>query len=376
MFLRRCFKTHHGRRHSYWVLVESVRTERGPRQRVVAYLGTLDESTCVAVARAAEGRESHDEPSLFEDGAGEVVAIEPGRVRVANVRSFGGAWLAIQLIERLGLAAFLDRVMPPGREEIPWSSMSLVIGRLLDPSSELRLAEHIYERTALADLLGVPAEKVNDDRLYRALDHLLPHKAALQTHLKNRLGDLFDLKYDLLLYDVTSTYFEGQCESNPAARRGYSRDQRSDCKQVCIALVVSREGMPVGYELFAGNKADVSTVEQVVTTMEDRYGKSDRIWVMDRGMSSADNIEFLKQDGRRYIIGTPKSMLKKYERHLLSGDWSQIRDGLEVKLCADPDPRRRPEPARRRRLSCAALETAPQKKRRCTSGSRSGSRKD
>src|ERR1039458_835303 len=227
--------------------------------------------------------------------------------------------------------------MPPGREEIPWSVMSLVlvIGRLLDPSSELRLAEHLYDRTALPDLLGVPASKVNDDRLYRALDQRLGHKDALQKHLKNRLGELFDLKYDLLLYDVTSTYFEGQCESNPLAKRGYSRVERCDCKQICIALVVSRCGMPIGYELFAGNKADVATVEQIVTTMEDRYGKSDRIWAMDRGMSSADNIEFLKQENRRYIIGTPKSMLKKYERELLKQDWSLVREGLEVKLCAD-----------------------------------------
>ena len=255
-----------------------------------------------------------------------------------NVRAFGGAWLALQLIDKLGLRSFFDEVMPAGQEEIPWGVMALVlvIGRLLDPSSELRLAEHLYERTALPDLLGVAVSKVNDDRLYRGLDKLLPHKDALQTHLKNRLGELFDLKYDLLLYDVTSTYFEGQCSANPLAARGYSRDQRSDCKQVCIALVVSRDGMPVGYELFAGNRSDVTTVEEIVTTMEGRYGKSDRIWVMDRGMTSEDNIAFLKQENRRYIIGTPKSMLKKYERELLGEDWSKVRDGLEVKLCTEP----------------------------------------
>jgi transposase len=186
-------------------------------------------------------------------------------------------------------------------------------------------------------LLGVDAEKINDDRLYRALDKLIGHKDALQKHLKNRLGELFDLKYDLLLYDVTSTYFEGACSSNPLAQRGYSRDQRPGCKQVCIALVVSREGVPVGYELFAGNRADVSTVEQIVTTMEDRYGQSDRIWVMDRGMASADNLAFLRQDNRRYIIGTHKSQLKKYEQELLQNNWSKVRDGLEVKLCKDPE---------------------------------------
>jgi transposase len=173
--------------------------------------------------------------------------------------------------------------------------------------------------------------------LYRALDALLPHKAEMEKHLKQRLGELFGLEYDLLLYDVTSTYFEGQCKANDQAQRGYSRDNRSDCKQVCIALVVSRCGMPLGYELFAGNKADVTSVKEIVTTMEDRYGKAERVWVMDRGMVSAANIEFLKEGGRRYIVGTPKTMLRKYEKQLIASDWNTVHEGLEVKLCADPD---------------------------------------
>jgi transposase len=344
MFLRRCSKHYKGQRHSYWTLVESVRTARGPRQRVVAYLGDLDESGRLGLrdaALAASGESVDASPLLFSDGtpAPRFVQIDTSRVRVEHLRSFGGEWLALQLIDKLGLRGLLREVIPAGREEIAWDVMSLVlvILRLLEPSSELRIAEHLFERSALDVLLGIPAEKVNEDRLYRALDKLLPHKNALQTHLKNRLGELFDLKYDLLLYDVTSTYFEGQCQANPLAKRGYSRDQRFDCKQVCIALVVSRCGMPIGYELFAGNRSDVTTVEEIVTTMEGRYGKSDRIWVMDRGMSSADNIEFLKQENRRYIIGTPKSMLKKYERELLKDDWSKVRDGLEVKCCADPE---------------------------------------
>lgn len=337
MYLRRCRQSSGGRTYSYWKLIESVRTARGPRQRVVAYLGDLGDADRLGVAQAASGRT--DDCVLFDSTSPRFVEIDTTRVRVENVREFGGAWLALELIDKLGLRSFLDEMMPASREEIPWSvtALVLVIGRLLDPSSELRLAEHLYERTALPDLLGVPASKVNDDRLYRGLDKLLPHKDALQAHLKNRLGELFDLKYDLLLYDVTSTYFEGQCLANPLAQRGYSRDQRFDCKQVCIALVVSRCGMPVGYELFAGNRSDVTTVEEIVTTMEGRYGKSERIWVMDRGMSSADNIEFLRQENRRYIIGTPKSMLKKYQRELLSDDWSKVREGLEVKLCKDPE---------------------------------------
>jgi transposase len=148
---------------------------------------------------------------------------------------------------------------------------------------------------------------------------------------------LFDLKYDLLLYDVTSTYFEGQCEANPMAQRGYSRDHRSDCKQVCIGLVVSRDGMPIGYEVFAGNRHDGTTLQEIVATMEARYGKADRIWVGDRGMMSRENIEFLKSGGRRYIIGASKQSLKPFERQLLDDDWQTIREGLEVKLCPTPD---------------------------------------
>src|ERR1035441_7622492 len=195
------------------------------------------------------------------------VEVDHHRVRLENGRSFGGYWLGMQLVDRLGLTGELSRLIEPGREKVAWPMMALVLVlcRLCEPSSELHIAEHAYEQSVLGELLGIPPSVVNDARLYRAMDQLLPHKDALQKHLKNRLGELFDLKYDLLLYDVTSTYFEGQCEANPMARRGYSRDQRSDCKQVCIALVVSRCGMPIGYELFAGNKADVSSVEQIVT---------------------------------------------------------------------------------------------------------------
>jgi len=228
--------------------------------------------------------------------------------------------------------------MPLGREEIRWSSMALilVLCRLMDPSSELRIAETIYTKTALSDLLGIPGEKVNDDRLYRALDQVLPHKAALEKQLSDRLGTLFDVEYDLLLYDVTSTYFEGEAADNEEAARGYSRDHRPDCKQVCIGLVVSRSGLPLGYEIFAGNTTDVTTVKTIVTTIEKRYGVRNRIWVMDRGMVSEDNMAFLQSENRRYILGTPKSQLRQFEKQLVEDNWSEIRDGLEVKLCPSP----------------------------------------
>jgi transposase len=204
--------------------------------------------------------------------------------------------------------------MPQGREAIPWSQMAalLVIARLCEPSSELHIAEDWYRKTALEDILGLDPERLYDNRLYRALDRLLPHKEAIERHLKKRLGELFDLEYDLLLYDVTSTYFEGLAEGNVLAARGYSRDHRPDCKQVCIALVVTRGGMPLGYEVFAGNRTDVTTVEEIVGTMEARYGQANRVWVMDRGMTSAQNVAWLQETQRRYLIGTPKSELRKW----------------------------------------------------------------
>jgi transposase len=319
--------------------MESYRTERGPRQRIVAYLGQLDESHRLGVKDAAEGNPKTRQRQLFDDTRPQWVEVDVKRMRVENRRDFGGPWLGLQLVEQLGLKDFLDRTIPGGREEVPWSLMALVLilCRLCEPSSELHIAEHFYAQSALADLLGISPEKINEQRLYRALDAILPHKESLETFLKNRLGELFGIEYDLLLYDVTSTYFEGQANGNPLAQRGYSRDHRPDCKQVCIGLVVSKCGMPLGYEVFAGNRTDVTTLQEIVQTMERRYGRADRIWVGDRGMVSADNIAFLKQSGRRYIVGTPKSMLKQFERELLAEDWRTIRDGLEVKLCPSPD---------------------------------------
>src|SRR5713101_5152930 len=230
--------------------------------------------------------------------------------------------------------------MPPGREAIPWAQMAavLVIARLTEPASELHIAEDWYRKSALEDLLGLPSERVNDHRLYRALDQLLPHKQALEQHLRRRLGELFALQYDLLLYDVTSTYFEGLAERNPLAQRGYSRDHRPDCKQVCLALVVTREGMPVGYEVFAGNRTDVTTVEEIVEAMEGRYGVAQRIWVMDRGMTSEDNLAWLRETGRRYLVGTSKSELRKWARAIAEArDWQAVREGIEAKQCVGPD---------------------------------------
>ncbi len=345
MFIRPCYRTKNGRRHAYWALVESHRTDRGPRQRVVAYLGQLKDGERRGVKQAAEGKKKnpYQQLQLFAAAAAEVdsewVEVDTANVRVENQLEFGGPWLALELIRTLQLDKLFERVMPRGGEDIPWAKMAsvLAICRLCNPSSELHIAEHYYRSTAMPELLGIPSEKVNQQRLYRALDKLLPYKESLEKHLKNRLGDLFNLEYDLLLYDVTSTYFEGECKANPKAQRGHSRDKRPDCKQVCIGLVVSKCGMPLGYEVFEGNRNDVKTWREIVTTMEARYGKADRIWCGDRGMMSKDNIEFMESENRRYIIGASKGTLKKFERELLEDDWQAIRDGLEVKLCPSPD---------------------------------------
>jgi transposase len=336
MFLKPCYRIKNGKRHAYWALVESYRTARGPRHRVVAYLGQMVPPKRRGVKRAAGGETA---PSLFDDTTAEWVEVDVKRLRVERCRDFGGPWLALHLLHRLGLLDFLDEIMSIGRAEIPWPLMAavLVVCRLCHPSSELYIVEHLYKQTAIADLLGIPPQKVNEQRMYRALDRVLAHKDALQIFLKNQLGNLFKLEYDLLLYDVTSTYFEGKAKGNPKAQRGYSRDQRPDCKQVCIAMVVTKQGFPLGYETFAGNRSDVTTVEEIVETMENRYGRADRIWAMDRGMISQDNLAFLREGGRRYIVGTPKGMLRQFERELLGEDWETVHEGLEVKCVASPD---------------------------------------
>lgn len=344
MFIRPCYRNKNGKRHAYWALVESYRTDRGPRQRIVSYLGQLSQDERLGVKQAAAGNklQGFKQLQLFDiDNKPEPqwVEVDVANVSVENELDFGGPWLALQLIQTLKLDGLFDSVMPQGKEDVPWSKMTMILAvcRLCNPSSELHIAEHYYKSTAMPELLGVPSDKVYDERLYRSLDKLLPHKEAIEKHLKERLGNLFGLKYDLLLYDVTSTYFEGQCKSNPMAQRGYSRDKRSDCKQICIGLVVSKCGMPLGYEVFEGNRHDVKTWKEIITTMEERYGKADRIWCGDRGMMSKDNLEFMQTGNRKYIIGASKATLKRFERELLEEGWKNIRDGLEVKMCQSRD---------------------------------------
>ncbi len=242
MFIRQCFRKKDGKRHAYWALVESYRTDAGPRQRVVAWLGKLDKAGRLGVERAAQNTDpsptsgsatAHGEQqlSLFNPVDDDMsvepqwVEVDASRVRVENCRKFGGPWLALEVVRKLHLDEFLQGVMPSGQARVAWwrSALILVVARLCNPSSELYVSEQWYPKSALPQLLGVPADRVDDNRLYRTLDQLLPHKAKLEIHLKNRMGQLFDLEYDLLMYDITSTYFEGQANFD-LAQRGYSRD--------------------------------------------------------------------------------------------------------------------------------------------------------
>jgi len=348
MFLRRYPRRKNGKTHTYWALVESYRTGLGSRQRVVAYLGELkrgQQSGWARLGRKLSGRKrpqrSLFDPPHYDDPIDEQ---EPVLVRLKDValerlRDFGDVWLALGLWRLLELDKLLEKLIPSGREEIPWPTVAAIlsIARLCEPSSELHIEATWYPRTALDDLLGVPAEKVYTDRLYAAMDAVLPCKEAIEKHLKDRLGDLFDLEYDLLLYDVTSTYFEGECSANGLAKRGYSRDNRPDCLQVCIGLVVTNDGIPLGYEVFAGNRNDATTVEEIVEAMEKKYGRANRIWVMDRGMVSEANLKFLRSRGGEYIVGTPKAMLRQFEQYLTGKDWHEVQEGVEVQLVPGPN---------------------------------------
>jgi transposase len=347
MYLKRSRRNKGGEAYESWSLVESVRTARGPRQRVVATIGKLpglDEEARVGwehigdildgKARCADFFDQPPEPP-------EWARVDIKGVRVERLRDFGNVFLGLALWRRLRLDTFFNDVMEPGREEIPWSTMACILSlaRFCAPSSELQIADFWYGKTALDDLLGVAPEKVNDDRLYRGLDALLPHKDGLFAHFQQVYGELFGTTYDLLLYDITSTYFEGQCAANPQARRGYSRDSRPDCLQVCIALVVTPEGLPLAYEVFDGNRTDVTTVEEIIELMRAKYGQARRTWVMDRGMVSEDNLDALREARASWLVGTPKSMLRQFERDLLDEtDWSKIETGdVEVKLVRGPE---------------------------------------
>ena len=349
MFLRRNDRQKDGKGHTYWSLVETVRTPDGPRQRTLCYLGELNGSAQARWLKTIEvfneQGESH-QLKLFpsdvaapEDDAA-VARVRLDQVRLERSRRFGDCFLGLELWKRLELDRFwellLDRTDDPAA--VPWSRIAalLAVHRLCAPGSELAIEERWYPSTALDDLLGIEEGKINDTRLYRCLDRLLPHKTQLERHLTGRYGELFRAEFDVLLYDLTSSYVEGAAEKDPMMRRGYSRDHRPDCKQVIIALIVNGEGFPLSYETFDGNRADVTTVEAVLRMVERKYGRARRVWVFDRGVVSEENLEALRRRGGQYLVGTPRSKLKQFERQLLEGGWEQVRPDVEVKLVPTP----------------------------------------
>lgn len=352
MFLRKNRKVVDGVLYEYWTLCETVRTELGPRQRVVAHLGKLSSQDLDAgwedVDALLEGRDpSPHQLNLDRSEAKKAAADFPrwefsdvSRITVERVRQFGSVFLALALWRRLGLHELLSGLMETGREAIPWADVAAVLtaGKFCGQASELGVAENWYAKTALEDISGIAPELVNDDRLYRGLDALGRHKDALCAHLMQRYRDWFGVRFEFLLYDVTSTYFEGEANSNTKAARGYSRDKRSDCKQVCIGLVCTPEGLPINYEVFAGNRNDVKTVPEIVEKMEARFGQAERIWVMDRGMVSEANIDFLRGRKALYIVGTPKAELRHFEAQLAEQEeWTVVQEGLEARLVEHPD---------------------------------------
>lgn len=349
MFLRRNRRRHHGECYEYWSLMRTVRTAKGPRHELVASLGKapgLDQDKRLSWENVGDLLEGRD-PVPVQGRLGEPLPpprqwmqVDVRGLRVERVRDFGEVYLALSLWRRLGLHTLLRELIAPGRESVSWELIAciLTVARFCGNKSELEVAERWYADSALEDLLGVPFSQINDARLYRGLDVLHQHKDRICQHLLERYQSWFGVEFEFLLYDVTSTYFEGKAEGNPKAQRGYSRDQRSDCKQVNIGLVVTPEGLPIGYEVFAGNTADVSTVEDMVEMMEKKYGQAKRIWVMDRGMVSEDNLDFLRGRQARYVVGTPKQHMRRFEAQLLDqNDWAEVQPGVEVKLVEHHD---------------------------------------
>jgi transposase len=347
MFLRPHSRKKDGKDHTYWSLVETVRTPDGPRQKTLCYLGELNSSaqarwlTTIEVfneqgdAQQLKLFPSHVEPPADDP---QVARVLLNKVRLERTRQFGSCFLGLELWKRLELDRFFERSIDHESADVPWSRVAalLAINRLCAPGSELAIEQRWYPSTALDDLLEIEEGRINDTRLYRCLDRILPHKTKLERHLKERYGALFGAEFDVLLYDLTSTYVEGAAEKNPMVRRGYSRDHRPDCEQLVIALIVNNEGFPFSYETFDGNRADASTMETILRMVERKYGKARRIWVFDRGIVSEDNLAAIRKRGGHYLTGTPRSQMKKFEAELLKENWTRVRPEVEVKKVVIP----------------------------------------
>ena len=350
MFLRSHTRHKDGKEHRYFSIEESRRVARGkPVQRRVLYLGEINDSQQASWRKSLEvfdeAGHRYTTLSLFPEDreiprdAVDSLQVKLSEMRLRRPRAFGNCWLGCELWRQLRLDEFWRRKLPAGREAVRWAQVLelLAVNRLIDPGSEFRLHRQWFERSAMDELLGVDFAVAAKDRLYRCLDRLLDHRQELFTHLRQRWQDLFDARFDLLLYDLTSTYVEGEAEEIPKARHGYSRDKRFDCKQVVIALVVTPQGFPLAYEVMAGNTSDRNSLRGFLDQIEAMYGKARRVWMMDRGIPSEELLAEMRAPEREmfYLVGTPRGKIRKYEKKWLALPWSKVRESVEVKLFAD-----------------------------------------
>jgi transposase len=345
MYLKAHERFKDGKRHVYYSLTESLRVSRKRVvQRTVLHLGELNttqvdqwQRTIEAVHEDGQRRQMR----LFTDREGQVpvAAEDVAEVILSSLvlrrpRRFGDCWMGCKLWEDLGLRSFWEDALGDQRGEVPWAKVVelLVVNRLCDPRSELFIHEKWFGQTAMDLLLDCNAAVAEKDRLYRALDRMVAHKDALEVHLADKWRDLFGASFDVLLYDLTSTYFEGDAEDVEKAARGYSRDHRPDCAQLVIAIVVTPEGFPLSYEVFDGDRTDVTTLEAMLDQVEAKHGRARRVWVFDRGIVSEANLQRLRERGGQYVVGTPRHRLRDYEKELLGGSWQQINNSVQVQL--------------------------------------------
>jgi len=347
MFLRSYKRRKNGKWHEYFSVVENRRVINGKTvQRTVLYLGEITSSQEDTWRKTLEVFDQDtgktQQKLLFVDDATiaerdiDSIKVKLSQMQLCRPRSFGDCWLSCHLWQKLGLDEFWSDRLDSLRSDISWAKVLklLVVNRLIHPGSEFYIHRQWFDKTAMDELLSTDYRIASKDRLYRCLDRILEHKEDLCKHLKSKWEDMFGIEFDVLLYDLTSTYFEGLCEQNPKARFGYSRDKRSDCRQVVIALIVTPEGFPLGYEVLPGNTLDKTTLRFFLKKIESMYGKARRVWVMDRGIPTEEVLAQMRDENIQYLVGTPRAMLNKLEYKLLELDWKRANDNVVVKLLA------------------------------------------
>ena len=348
MFLRSYKRKKNGKWHEYFSVVENRRLANGKAvQRTVLYLGEITSSQEDTWRKTLEVFDQDtgktQQKLLFADEATiaecdlDSIKVKLSQMQLCRPRSFGDCWLACHLWQKLGLDKFWSDCLDSLRSDISWAKVLklLVVNHIIHPGSEFYIHRQWFDKTAMDELLNTDYRIASKDKLYRCLDRILEHKEHLCKHLKSKWEDMFGIEFDVLLYDLTSTYFEGLCEQNPKARFGYSRDKRSDCRQVVIALIVTPEGFPIGYEVLPGNTLDKTTLRFFLKKIESMYGKARRVWVMDRGIPTEEVLSQMRDENIQYLVGTTRAMLNKLEGKLLDLDWKRANDNVVVKLLAE-----------------------------------------